>query len=400
MAQAGSNQMKVRRKRDAATWMPLLWLGLGCSGDPLVDGDAAQSPDSSEDAPSPVGQTGVISEGLKVTGVAFRWPGGVVPYAFDSSVSASDQALTVTAMAEWEAKVPGIDFVPRTTQVDYIRFVFTGACKSPYGRQTGAQDIDISTSCLQDYKVHHEIGHALGLLHQHTRKDRDNYVEVQWHNIVGCPSTATSKQDCGETACTANPEDCGCTAVTIQDCACCWHGQFANDSSPRSDIGDYDYDSVMHYFASQGAKPGTLSLRVLLTDGSGNPFPIGQRTHLSWADIAAVRAMYPVLGVQRSIFSGTGQQRICSLHGRTADIAVEFDMTGSSPGITSPTVNRAMLATGDYTVDCTAESTFWDDDYDYPNTTVAFNSALTAETYRKQATTRVLPVSLAAALFP
>jgi hypothetical protein len=95
--------------------------------------------------------------------------------------------------------------------------------------------------------------------------------------------------------------------------------------SQRSNIGPYDYDSVMHYGAGAFAKSGAgNTLQVLLTDSSGNPFPIGQIDHLSYGDVAAVMAMYPTLGITRSIFSGNGTQRICSLLGRTEDIAVSY----------------------------------------------------------------------------
>lgn len=32
--------------------------------------------------------------------------------------------------------------------------------------------------------VAHEIGHSIGLFHQHNRPDRDAYVHINWHNLI------------------------------------------------------------------------------------------------------------------------------------------------------------------------------------------------------------------------
>jgi hypothetical protein len=361
-------------------------------GDLLVEGDIIVGPRDQwcEEGVGSEEGVGTVSEPLKIKGAGYQWPGAVVHYAFDSSFGASDQTAAIAAMEAWEDAVPGLDFVARTSQSDYIEFVKTTSCSSYVGRQGGAQAIKLSSGCLSSHSVHHEIGHALGVYHQHTRKDRDSFVDVVWANIQGCPSSATQYSHCGKTACASNLADCGCTTATDNDNSC-YRAHNFNTNSSRSNIGEYDYDSVMHYPTGGFRKSGAGdTLEVLLTDGSGNPFPIGQRNHLSEGDIAAVRAMYPIVGITRSIFSGKGTQRICSLLGRTDDIAVEYLMTGSSSGITAATVDRSLLAPGDYDVDCNARSSFWDDNYDYPNSSVALDSNLTLDTYSDSANMRIL----------
>lgn len=57
------------------------------------------------------------------------------------------------------------------------------SCASFVGCQGGAQQLFFSSECTVG-NLCHELLHALGLYHEHTREDRDKYVTVNWQNIV------------------------------------------------------------------------------------------------------------------------------------------------------------------------------------------------------------------------
>lgn len=59
------------------------------------------------------------------------------------------------------------------------------SCWSYVGRKGSEQALSLSTpECINKGTIIHEFLHALGLWHEHSRSDRDEYIEILWNNVV------------------------------------------------------------------------------------------------------------------------------------------------------------------------------------------------------------------------
>ncbi|KAG8194532.1 hypothetical protein JTE90_013280 [Oedothorax gibbosus] len=112
-----------------------------------------------------------------------RWPNGVVPYIFDDIYSEEDKEIIRSAMAEFE-KETCIKWVERTDEDFYVEILVENGCWSELGRVGGVQSLSLeSPTCMKKGVILHEMMHALGFYHEHSRTDRDDYVTVVWDNI-------------------------------------------------------------------------------------------------------------------------------------------------------------------------------------------------------------------------
>lgn len=120
-----------------------------------------------------------------LTRLSSRWPNAVVPFTFTSTLSSSERNLIQRAIAEFHSRTC-IRFVQRSNQADFIRFA-NGAtgCWSSVGRIGGGQVVNLQSSvCFRQIGTTiHEIMHALGFVHEHSRHDRDKYVQIMTENI-------------------------------------------------------------------------------------------------------------------------------------------------------------------------------------------------------------------------
>ncbi len=187
-----------------------------------------------------------------IVGAQYRWPSCTMAYVFDASLS--DQAKVTDAMNHWTDKT-SFKFKARTTESDYVRFFDdgTGSLWSYVGRRGGKQDLCLGTGFSFGNAVH-EMGHAIGYFHEQSRNDRNNFVTINWQNIV-----ASAQHN------------------------------FAQYLNSGQDIGAYDYCSIMHY----PRKAFSINGQDTITPLKAGAECMGQRTALSAGDIAAMKTMYP-----------------------------------------------------------------------------------------------------------
>uniref|UniRef100_A0AC35GXM3 Metalloendopeptidase n=1 Tax=Panagrolaimus sp. PS1159 TaxID=55785 RepID=A0AC35GXM3_9BILA len=166
------------------------------------------------------------------------------------------------AMHHWQ-NFTCLSFVPFRPSIDKNYIIFTtdkcGCCSYVGRRGDGGQIISIGKNCDKFGIIVHEIGHVVGFSHEHTRPDRDHYVEIFRNNIQQGQDYNFDK---------AKP----------------------NEIDSRGET--YDYHSIMHYARDTFARGGYFDTILPKKPTVGERPKIGQRTKLSEGDIRQTKKMY------------------------------------------------------------------------------------------------------------
>jgi hypothetical protein len=173
-----------------------------------------------------------------------------VPYLIASALPRQERVTN--AVQHWNGLGSKVQLVPRTNEADYVEFIHGLGCSSHVGRRGGRQVITVGDGCT-DGNIKHEIGHCIGLYHEQSRSDREQFVEIKWANVDPAMKHNFNQED-------------------------------------SLNLGSYDFGSIMHYPAKAFSVNGqpTIVPKAALPPG----VVMGQRDGLSPTDVAAVKTLY------------------------------------------------------------------------------------------------------------
>ncbi|VDK36010.1 unnamed protein product [Gongylonema pulchrum] len=229
------------------------------------------------------------------------WPDGVIPYEISTNFSGNSTfrnscSTPQRAMRHWENHTC-ISFIPRQSHHQHY-IVFTvdkcGCCSYVGRKSDGPQAISIGKNCDKFGIVVHELGHVIGFWHEHTRLDRDQYVDIFYKNI---------QQGDRRSPCSEKKLNQG--AVLAQDY------NFEKLKADEVDsLGEhYDFASIMHYARDTFSR--AIYLDTILPKGKFGRRPeIGQRVQLSSGDILQTKKLYKCAACGATLVGEFGELRL------------------------------------------------------------------------------------------
>ncbi|KAM6937597.1 high choriolytic enzyme 1-like [Xenentodon cancila] len=175
-----------------------------------------------------------------------------VPYVIANHYTSRELSIIERGLESF-TKLSCIRFVKHSGQRDYLNIQSDNGCYSYVGRRGNSQTLSLDRQgCIYHSTVQHELLHALGFRHEHSRSDRDQHIRILWENIHPDVQYAFNKHD------------------TL------------NMNTP------YDYNSVMHYhrFAFSTNNKPTIEA---FPDAS---VEFGKATQMSQIDVTRLNRLY------------------------------------------------------------------------------------------------------------
>jgi Astacin (Peptidase family M12A) len=206
-----------------------------------------------------------------------KWTNATVPFVFDASATATIRSQFNQAVQIYNTQTV-VRYVARTNQANYVRVVAGSGCSSyvgmvPASFKPNGQEITLGSNGCGVGASLHEMGHAAGFWHEQQRKDRDQYITVNYSVIAPA-----------------------------------WRSQYDIEPNDNNAFTAYDYNSIMHYGNN------FVNGQWEMTSKNPNILPqnIGGGSTLTASDIQGFKAIYgggvtpPTGDTFTGTLSGTG----------------------------------------------------------------------------------------------
>nr|XP_039270781.1 zinc metalloproteinase nas-36-like isoform X3 [Styela clava] len=180
-----------------------------------------------------------------------------IPYTISERLSSKARSA-IESSAKNLSSITCVDFVPRKSEEQHIRFVSKVGCWSGIGKSGATHDISIGVGCENEASVSHELIHVLGFHHEQSRPDRDGYVDILYENIKPAFQSAFAKRV---------------------------------KRSPTDFDAEYDTTSIIHFSGRYFSKNG----QPTIMDRSNNEPVQVEKKYLSHQDIYRVNILFKCL---------------------------------------------------------------------------------------------------------
>ena len=210
---------------------------------------------------------------MGVFGKAKLWVKGVVPYEIQEK---HPRFMTIMESIDEINGKTTIRMIPRTKERVYIHFIYDKSLP-PKCAAVGCGDSPLTINVTDEYPLHN-ICHALGMLHEQQRPDRERYIHVLTENLCVHDSVADQVLKC--------------------------HDKLEINRFTKT---EYDITSVMHFGCTAGCTYGWIAdwyqslipvvyygsqrTMVDLKNASNN---FQQSNHLSDLDVVCINSTYAI----------------------------------------------------------------------------------------------------------
>lgn len=190
------------------------------------------------------------------------WPGpDIRPIPYDITAVPDSLKLVIQAAIDFWSQYTCVRWQPDNLSPDRLTFQYGSECFAPIGFLKESHLVSLSPYCNHSGLVARQIGHTLGLVHEHRRPNRNDFITINFKNVRPNHRIDFLQYE-------------------------------ANQLGPLGDNTTYDIGSIMHF---DGV---TSEFAVLKTDKliyTKNPLyqrTMGQRKSPTFTDIRRINSAY------------------------------------------------------------------------------------------------------------